>query len=389
MSQKTITLSWFDRVKQSFGGLVFGLMLVMAMVGLLFWNEGRAVQTERSLAEGAGLVVSVNTAPVDPANEGRLIHLNGPLVTTGPVTDTDFAIAAPGLQLVRKVEMFQWVETARTEKKVELGGSETQVTTYSYDRQWSDSYKDSSKFNEVDGHRNPEMLVNRQSFLLPSAKLGDFELDETVLGNVGGATQLVLTEEQGQAVQDAVGAGMRASILNGGIYLGYNSASPQLGDYRISYDYVPLDSVSIVGKQQANGIVAYRTEGGDNLLMVSNGTVAAAEMFEEAASGNASMTWILRLLGIALLIAGFGAVLGPISVLASVLPFLGSILGFGTGIIAGVAGISVGALTIGSAWLFYRPLLALAIFAVAALVIAGIIFLGRKKKATAAANQAA
>ncbi len=389
MSQKTITLSWFDRVKQSFGGLVFGLMLVVAMVGLLFWNEGRAVQTERSLAEGAGLVVSINPGPVDPANEGRLVHLNGPLVTTGPVTDTDFAIAAPGLQLVRKVEMFQWVETARTEKKVELGGSETQVTTYSYDRQWSDNYKDSSKFNEVAGHRNPEMLVNRQSFLLPSAKLGDFELDQTVLGNVGGTTQLVLTEEQGQSVQHAVGAGMRASIVNGGIYLGYNSASPQVGDYRISYDYVPLDSVSIVGKQQANGIAAYRTEGGDNLLMVSNGNVAAADMFEDAASGNASMTWIVRLLGIALLIAGFGAVLGPISVLASVLPFLGSIVGFGTGIIAGIAGIGIGALTIGSAWLFYRPLLALAIFAVAALIIVGFVFLGRKKKAAADTTQAA
>ncbi|MBN9332627.1 MAG: hypothetical protein J0I64_04070, partial [Devosia sp.] len=79
MSQKTITLSWFDRVKQSFGGLVFGLVLVVAMVGLLFWNEGRAVQTERSLAEGAGLVVSVTASPLDPANESRLIHVTGPL----------------------------------------------------------------------------------------------------------------------------------------------------------------------------------------------------------------------------------------------------------------------------------------------------------------------
>lgn len=389
MSQKTISLSWFDRIKQSFGGLVFGLVLVLAMVGLLFWNEGRAVQTERSLAEGAGLVLGVNATPLDPANDGRLIHVSGPLATDGPVADADFGVSVPGLQLVRKVEMFQWVESSSTEKKVELGGSETQVTTYRYDLQWADSHKDSSEFHEADGHANPDMLVDRETITLASARLGDFVLNEAVLGRVGGTQALVLTEEHGQIVQDAVGAGIRASIVNGSIYLGYNAASPQLGDYRISYEYVPVGPVSIIGKQQGTGLAPYRTQGGDSLLMVDTGTVPAADMFEQAASGNATMTWILRLVGVVLLIAGFASVLGPISVLGSVVPFVGSILGFGTGLIAGAAGIGLGALTIGSAWLFYRPLLALAIFAVAGLVIAGIIFLGRRKKAAAASQQAA
>ena len=387
MSQKTITLSWFDRIKQSFGGLVFGFVLVIAMVGLLFWNEGRAVQTERSLAEGAGLVVSTTPTPLNAAYEGSLVHLGGSLVTSGPIADADFGVSTPGLQLVRMVEMFQWVEKSRTEKKVELGGSETQVTTYDYVKEWADSAKDSSKFHEPEEHRNPDMLVGRQSFVQPSAMLGDFVLDETVLGHVGGTQKLVLTEDKAQTIQDAIGAGIRATIVNGGIYLGQNSASPELGDYRISYDYVPVGTVSIIAKQQGSGLVPYRTQSGDSLLMVETGLVAAADMFEGAASGNATMTWILRAVGLVLLIAGFASILGPISVLSSVLPFLASILGFGTGIIAGVAGIALGALTIGSAWLFYRPLLALAIFAVAGVVIAAIILFGRYKKAAGAAPQ--
>ncbi|MBN9334889.1 TMEM43 family protein, partial [Devosia sp.] len=200
---------------------------------------------------------------------------------------------------------------------------------------------------------------------------------------------LVLGTDQAQAVQDAIGAGIRASIVNGGIYLGNNSASPQLGDYRISYEYIPVDTISIIGKQQGAALAPYRTESGDSLLMVDTGTVTAADMFEGAASGNATMTWIIRIAGLALLIAGFGAVLGPVSVLASVLPFLGSILGFGTGIIAGAAGLGVGSLTIGSAWLFYRPLLALAIFAIAGLIIGGLVFIGRRKKASATVQPAA
>ena len=37
--------------------MLVGLVLIVAMVVLLFWNEGRAVTTARSLAEGAGAVV--------------------------------------------------------------------------------------------------------------------------------------------------------------------------------------------------------------------------------------------------------------------------------------------------------------------------------------------
>ena len=74
---ETTSTSWFGRLRHSVGGVVIGLVLIVGMVVLLFWNEGRAVTTARSLAEGAGAVVSVGADAVDAANEGKLVHVSG------------------------------------------------------------------------------------------------------------------------------------------------------------------------------------------------------------------------------------------------------------------------------------------------------------------------
>jgi len=105
---ETTSVSWLGRIKRSVGGVVVGLVLIIAMVVLLFWNEGRAVTTAQSLAEGASAVVSVTAESVDPANEGRLAHVGGRVVTGDTPSDPDFAISAPGIRLVRNAEMYQW-----------------------------------------------------------------------------------------------------------------------------------------------------------------------------------------------------------------------------------------------------------------------------------------
>src|SRR5690606_17530478 len=79
--QETTSVSWFGRIKRSLAGLFFGILMIVGMVVLLFWNEGRAVATARSLAEGAGMVVSVDANHADPAREGALVHVSGPVAT--------------------------------------------------------------------------------------------------------------------------------------------------------------------------------------------------------------------------------------------------------------------------------------------------------------------
>lgn len=381
--QETKSISWFERIKQSFAGVFVGLALVVGMVALLFWNEGRAVQTARSLAEGAGLVVSVNAGTIDPAREGQLIHVSGPLVAASPVVDQEFAIGAQGVRLVRKVEMFQWIESAKTETTTKLGGGQEQVTTYSYDTGWSSRGHDSSRFKVPEGHQNPSMVVGGATFQIDSATLGAFTLDQNVLGLIGSEQDMPVQPSQAEAVQQTVGAGIRASIVDGDIYLGPNPHTPRVGDYRISYRLANPGTVSIVGRQAGSGFVPYQTQAGNALLMVGEGTVSAQQMFDSAMSSNTLLTWGVRIVGLVMMIFGFSLVLGPFGVIADVIPFVGWIVRMGTGIVALIAGVLVGTATIALAWFFYRPLTALIVLAIGVAVAFAIPRLMKRRGASA------
>jgi hypothetical protein len=127
---ETTSTGWFSRIGQSIAGVLFGIVLILGSGVLMFWNEGRAVQTARSLAEGQGVVVDVDAARVDPGNDGKLVHVTGDLKTTAPLNDPEFGVSVPAARLVRTVEMYQWKEDSHTEKSKNFGGSEEPVTTY-------------------------------------------------------------------------------------------------------------------------------------------------------------------------------------------------------------------------------------------------------------------
>ena len=257
--------SWFSRVGGSFGGMLFGLLLLLVGIVLLFWNEGRAVTTARSLDEGAGIVVSVGSTAVDPANEGRLVHLTGTVATEETLTDPSFGIFARGVRLVRNVEMYQWKETTRSTSETKLGGGEETVTTYSYGREWSNRPINSSDFREPAGHSNPAMSIESRTFRIGTATLGAYRLDEAVLGSIGGAENLPIGADLLPAVRAALGGTQPVSAVDGRIYLGRDVSRPQVGDYRIAFELVPLGPISVIARQTGDGLDAYPTRAGDEL----------------------------------------------------------------------------------------------------------------------------
>lgn len=377
--------SWFSRVGGSFGGMLFGLLLLVAGIVLLFWNEGRAVTTARSLDEGASIVVSVASNAVDPANEGRLVHLTGTVATDETLTDPSFGISASGVRLVRNVEMYQWKETTSSTSETKLGGGEETVTTYSYGREWSGRPIDSSGFRQPDGHANPDMTIESRSFQIGSASLGAFRLDEAVLGSIGGGEDVPVGADLLPAVRDAIGGTQPVSVVDGRIHIGRDPARPRVGDYRISFELVPLGPISVIARQAGDGLDAYPTRAGDELLLVEAGTQPAAEMFQGAQAANTMLTWILRLVGLVILYIAYRLLFAPVGVLADVIPLLGRIARAGTGLIAFALTVATGTVVIAIAWFWYRPLLSLAI-----IVIGGAItwFFARRARRAAAANTA-
>jgi hypothetical protein len=354
--------SWFSRIGKSFVAVLFGLVLLVGSSILLFWNEGRAVQTERSLAEGRNLVVDVDPARVEALNEGKLVHVNGDVKAVAPLRDAEFGVSAKGLRLVRTVEMYQWKEESRTETRKTLGGGEDTVTTYSYHRTWSGNRIDSSHFRRPEGHNNPQMRYTRAIYTARDATLSSFRPGEHVLQLLP-ATQVVRVEPaHADTLRGRISGPLQ--VTDGKLYLGADPGQPHIGDHRISFTVVPNGPASFIGRESGADFAEYQTKSGDRLLMAHSGLMSAPEMFKVAEDENRMLTWILRLVGVFLMLLGFALVLVPLSVIADVVPFIGSIVGMGALLVAVVCTAVLAPALIAIAWLWYRPLISIAVLIV-------------------------
>jgi hypothetical protein len=372
--------SWIGRLGKSILGVLIGIVLIIVAIILLFWNEGRAVTTARSLTEGSRAVVEVGSASIDPANEGKLIYVSGDLTARAPLIDREFDVSANALRLVRKVEMYEWKEESKTERRDKLGGGEEEVKTYTYHRVWSDHYEDSSRFKHPDGHENPEMRYRGQSVTARDASLGAFHPGEQVLRLLPADERLPL--DPGLAAPLRARVGDAVSVVDGDLYLARDPANPHVGDLRISYTIAPNGAASLIGRQTGNDLTEYQTKAGDQLLMADPGVKSAAAMFKAAEDENRLLTWVLRLVGAARMFFGFVLILNPLVVVADVVPFIGSILGAGAALVALVLTIALGSAIIAIAWLWYRPLLAIAALAIGFAIAFGLHKLAARKAAS-------
>lgn len=377
----TTNTSWFSRLGSAFKGILVGLFLVVACVVGLAWNEGNAVKVARGLTEGAGAVIEADASPILPANDQALVHVTGDVAVTEPLTDEEFGVTATGVKLARKVEMYQWKEESTSESRTKLGGGEETVTTYSYSQVWSADPIDSSAFNTPSGHENPAMALASDQVYAHDATLGAYQLEENVLAQIGGAQPLPLNAEAATAIQAAAGEGRALTVAQDQIYIGRNPASPAIGDTRVSYEVTPAAKISVVARQNTDGFIEYRARNGSSFLLVEDGDVPASEMFQNAQDANNMMAWIIRGVGMALLMAGFGMILAPLGVLADVLPIAGTIVRMGTGLIGFVLGLLVGTVTIALAWLAFRPVTAIIILAVGGAIAFGAYRLARSRNA--------
>lgn len=367
--------SWLQRIGQSVVGVLFGFVLVIGACIFLFWNEGRAVQTARSLSEGAGVVQSVAADRVDPANDGKLIHIAGTLTTGGPAVDSEFGLRSSGVRLARRVEMFQWTEEQESETQKRLGGGETTRTTYKYSKNWADHPIDSAKFKERTGHANPQMTYRDRSIVAPRPRLGAFTVPADLLGHFGAEERLSVSDEQAQAIARRFNKPVQA--VDGVLYVSQDPSQPAVGDLRIAFSEVRLQPASIVAAQAGSGLGPYRTQAGGTVELIAAGQVTAASMFKEAQDDNRTLTWLLRAGGVVAMFIGFLLIMGPLGTIADVIPLLGDVVRVGTGFMAILCTVSLAPVVIAIAWFYYRPLVAVAVLAVGAAAAYGIIHWSR------------
>jgi len=370
---------------QSIGGVLIGIALVPGSIWLLSWNEGRSVQTARSLTEGAGQVISAEAGRVASENEGKLIHLAGDLATSDKLVDSVFGLTADGIVLRRKVEMYQWQEKSESRTREKVGGGTETVTTYTYSRAWSDRVADSSRFKQPGGHENPgQMRYTARQVVAANVSLGAFKVPESLVTRVG--TAKAIDVDEALIAKFATAAGVAASLVDGKIFIGNSAGLPRIGDLRVSFEVVPKQTVSIVARQAANSLEPFQTKAGGRIHMISAGNVAADQMFKEAKDANVLLTWLIRAGGVVLMFVAFSMILGPIRMLGAVLPILSELFALGTGLIALLLTLIVAPVTIAIAWFAVRPVLAAIVLGAGLAIAAGIYFLRRKRPAPAATH---
>ena len=379
---ETTTESWTSRLGGAVKGVVAGLALFILGFPVLFWNEGNSVKTAKALDEGEGACIPVESnAKVDPEMEGQLVHMTGRADTQDVLTDEQFGVSATAIALNRKTEMFQWRENSETTEKKNLGGSVTRTTTYTYEKVWSEAVIDSSGFKEA-GHDNPGVIeFPSEEKLAANVSFGAFRLNERQIARIGSdqayafptdfVCRVSRVQRQGNVILVPNKATRDNALNNRDV-----AAEPRIGDMRVTFTVVRPHDISIVAKQRGDTFVAYLAKTKKKVDLIQDGVVDCAEMFEDARDANTLFTWLVRLGGLLIMYIGLSMVLKPLSVLGDVLPILGTVIGWGTGLVAGVVALVCALVTIAVAWIFYRPVLAVLL-----LVAAGaLVFLVWKKK---------
>lgn len=402
--------SWFSRLGNSFGGIGAGLVMIALATFLLYWNEGRAVRTGDAIAEAQMQTVALpGISTLDSSYDGKLVYATGRVVTEDTLTDSMFGITTKAIRLRRKVEYYQWVEDAKQETRKKLGGGEETVTTYSYQMKWVGQPVDSQNFKRVEGHENMTRIqaANEDQYAA-NVTFGAYRLPDFLIRSISGEKAITpnLNEDQRSELQKtffsrapipdtvnkAVESGVEKSargpnsmVHNQGnfLYIGRHPNSPKVGDVRVSFFEVTPAEVSIIARISGDTFVPFRASNGETFYKLGMGAQDQTVMFDNAKSSNSMMTWILRIVGILLCIAGIRMIVAPLQVIADVIPLLGSIVGAGTGLVALLLGCAWSLVIIAIGWIRFRPLLGICLLGAAVALIAFLIVRGRKRKASA------
>lgn len=361
----TTSHSWFSRLGSSVKNVFIGFIFLIGSIVLLFWNEGRAVNTDQSLKEGASLVVSVSSETKDPANEGKLVHFTGEGRTPSILTDVDFGVGGSALKLRRIVEVYQWKENTKSNTKEKLGGGTETTTTYTYSQDWSNRLIDSSSFQEAETHANPTIKrFEDKEWLAANVSVGAYGIPQDLLSALSGYQPFTVTPEMLKTLPYATQE--QVELAGNMIYVQSNaSGMPQIGDTRIQYEIITPQIVSVIAKQSMSTLTPYTTKNGRSISMIQTGAHTASEMFEGAISNNRVLTWVLRFVGTLLMYIGLRMIFGILPIVASVIPFVGRIVGAGISLVSGLLTLIGASITMAVAWIVYRPLIGVVLLLVA------------------------
>jgi hypothetical protein len=306
--------SWGKNIANSFVGALIGVVMFGAAFPVLWINEGRPDLSK----------IAARSQVVDPNsdggfNQGQLVAISGPIGASEALGDGPLN-AGPYIQLYRKVEMFAWVEREESETEQNTGGGSTTRTTYTYEKEWTTSPADSSRFRVTRGHENPEPPIASETLAVSQAQLGRFQINprEIVMpyGEKLGLSKELLTLQPGQQLAGEFVFQGRGALER-----------PEVGDLRVSWWALRAGSqVTALGKLEGSSVTRYTdAASGGELYRLFVGDRASA--IEELRTEYVVWGWIMRAVGLLLMWIGLTLCFAPVTAVLNVLPALGRLSG--------------------------------------------------------------
>uniref|UniRef100_U5EWB1 Putative golgi apparatus n=1 Tax=Corethrella appendiculata TaxID=1370023 RepID=U5EWB1_9DIPT len=276
---------------------IIGFLLLIAGTTILVWNEGRAVNKILALDEALNDAITVRAdEQYERFYEEKLIHLNGPITTGEPLTESDYNIMVQAVKLKRRVQMYQWVE-----ETVDRNFGETVSTidaderTYYYSREWRDQLIDSRSFYIRNAHENPKSFpIESKVQIAGKVHIGQYLLGAELKNRFQKFVEVTAdTRPDDPQIK-----------LHSGIYYHCNDIwNPEVGDVRIQFYYAGLEgsSYTVIGKLENGKIVPYETTFGRKILLIFNGELDLDEAIKIEHKTQRNITWGFRFFGWALL----------------------------------------------------------------------------------------
>ena len=406
--QETVTTGYGTRVKQSFKSIATGFTLFLGATAMLWWNEGNSVKTADMLEEAQGACVEMeNPNKKDASLEGQLVCGTAMTATTDLLTDKDFGFSVNAISMKRSVEYYQWDEKRTEETKQKLDGSEKKVVTYDYNLKWSSSPIGSKHFKEHSTHVNVVLAeFEDDEQWAEHVSFGAYNLNNSLIHSINTYEPLRpdMSDDMLRVLDKTIQAsyerhytkkeGLNSNDYNfvhvsdGQLYLGLDPNDSKVGDVRINFEKVaPASEVTVVAVVDGDGFKPFKAKNGYTLEKLVMGRKDMNQFFENEQETNTFNTWAYRILGIVMVIGALKLIFGFVVTLTRIVPFLSTIVGWGVGVICTVLGVVWSLFVIAVAWLFYRPIVGIALLAIAGILVWIFALGGKNKLKQLAVNQ--
>ncbi len=209
-----------------------GILLALVGIGLLAHIESGLRNYRSAILRHGGEIQNLDAASASTRHsEGQMLRVYGALEVPVPPRDPEFGQSAAGVLLIRHVSMFQW-------RQIDIAGR------VHYELDWVDHPVDARSFAIPRGHANPANFpIQGRQFDASRVQLKGLELSPALVHAIPGS--MLITPDPSR-----LPVNLQASFSLSGHYLltSASPSSPTLGDLRLSWETVPLQSVTVVAR---------------------------------------------------------------------------------------------------------------------------------------------